>query len=41
MRINFDLLDMRAFLAVSELRSFHGAAEVLGLLVCPLRSGPP
>ena len=31
MRINFDLLDMRAFLAVSELRSFHGAAGVLGL----------
>jgi DNA-binding transcriptional LysR family regulator len=31
MRINFDLLDMRAFLAVSELRSFHGAAAVLGL----------
>jgi DNA-binding transcriptional LysR family regulator len=31
MRINFEILDMRAFIAVSELRSFHGAAEALGL----------
>jgi DNA-binding transcriptional LysR family regulator len=31
MRINFEILDMRAFIAASELRSFHGAAEALGL----------
>jgi DNA-binding transcriptional LysR family regulator len=31
MRINFEILDLRAVLAVSELRSFHRAAEALGL----------
>ena len=31
MRINFEMLDLRALLAVSELRSFHRAAESLGL----------
>jgi len=31
MRINLEILDMRAFIAASELRSFHGAAEALGL----------
>jgi len=31
MRINFEMLDLRALLAVSDLRSFHRAAESLGL----------
>jgi DNA-binding transcriptional LysR family regulator len=31
MRINFEMLDLRALLAVSEMRSFHRAAESLGL----------
>jgi DNA-binding transcriptional LysR family regulator len=31
MRINFEIFDMRAFIAVVELRSFRGAAETLGL----------
>jgi DNA-binding transcriptional LysR family regulator len=31
MRINFEMLDLRALLAVSDLRSFHRAAEGLGL----------
>jgi DNA-binding transcriptional LysR family regulator len=31
MRINFEILDLRMFLAVLELRSFHQAAEVLGV----------
>src|SRR4029453_18361991 len=31
MSINFEMLDLRALLAVSELRSFHCAAESLGL----------
>lgn len=31
MRINFEMLDLRALLAVSEMRSFHRAAETLGL----------
>jgi DNA-binding transcriptional LysR family regulator len=31
MRINFELLDMRAFVTIAELRSFRSAAEVLGV----------
>ena len=31
MRINFEMLDLRALLAVSEMRSFRRAAESLGL----------
>jgi|RhiMetdeSRZDD1v2_1073273.scaffolds.fasta_scaffold350242_1 DNA-binding transcriptional LysR family regulator len=31
MSINFEMLDLRALLAVSEMRSFHRAAETLGL----------
>lgn len=31
MRLNFELLDIRAFLAVLEARSFHGAADALHL----------
>ena len=31
MRINFEMLDLRALLAVSDLRSFHRAAESIGL----------
>ena len=31
MRINFELLDLRAFLAVYDLRNFHMAAEAVGL----------
>ncbi|PZR43302.1 MAG: LysR family transcriptional regulator, partial [Stutzerimonas stutzeri] len=31
MRINCEILDLRAFLAVVELESFHRAAEALNL----------
>jgi DNA-binding transcriptional LysR family regulator len=31
MRINFEILDLRAFIAIVELRSFHRAAEAVGL----------
>ena len=31
MRINCEILDMRCFIAVSELRNFHGAAKALGI----------
>ena len=31
MSINFELLDLRAFLSVAELESFHGAATALNL----------
>lgn len=31
MRINFEILDLRAFLAVYDLRNFHQAAEAIGL----------
>lgn len=31
MRINFEFLDMRAFVTIAELRSFRSAAEVLGV----------
>ena len=31
MRLNFELLDLRAFLAVKDLGGFHKAADFLGL----------